>query len=176
MRLDERSLNSDLIWGQISAFRGPPPGFSVMREFFQYQVPVFNALAAAGGTVTNQLLIQADSDFEWSIGSYEFDLASAAVTLSTQSIPNMTVLVTDSGSGRQLSSAAVPVTNLFGPLTKPFVLPITKVFKANSNLSVTAVNFDASVATGSLRLTLTGWKIYYYQTGNEKFPEQAPQG
>mgnify|MGYP001583285449 CR=1 FL=1 len=175
MRLDEHSLNSDLIWGQISAFRGPPPGFSVMREFFQYQVPAFSNMAAAGATATNQLLIQADSDFEWSLGSYEFDLASAAVTLSTQSIPNMTILLTDSGSGRQLSSAAIPVTSLFGPLTKPFILPITKVFKANSNLSVTAVNFDAAVTTGNLRLTMTGWKIYYYRTGGQNFPEQAPQ-
>jgi len=176
MKLDAYSLNSDLILGQISSFRGPPPGFSVMREFFQYQVPVFASLAAAGGTVTNNLLIQADSDFEWSIGGYEFDLASAAITISTQSVPNMTILVTDSGSGRQLSNAAVPVHNLFGPLTKPFVLPITKVFKANSNIAVTATNFDAAVATGNLRLTLTGWKIYYYQTGQQQFPEQVPQG
>ena len=47
---------------------------------------------------------------------------------------------------------------------------------ANLNLAVTAVNFDAAVATGNLRLTLTGWKIYYYQTGGQAFPEQVPQG
>lgn len=175
MRLDQ-SLNSELILGQVSAFRGPPPGFAVMREFFQYQIPVFTNLAAGGGTVTNNLLIQADSDFEWSVGTYEFDLASAAVLINTQSLPNMTILLTDSGSGRQLSSAAVPLPSLFGSFLMPNRLPITKVFKANSNIAVTAINFDAAVATGNLRLTMTGWKIYYYQTGGAAFPEQVPQG
>jgi hypothetical protein len=174
MRL-EQSLNSELIFGQVSSFRGPPPGYAVMREFFQYQVPAFSNLAAAGGTLTQNLLIQADSDFEWSEGTYEFDLASAAIALSTQQVPNMTILMVDSGSGRQLSNAAVPVINLFGPLVMPHRLPITKVFKANSNIAITAVNFDAAVATGNLRLTLTGWKIYYYQTGGRDFPEQVPQ-
>jgi hypothetical protein len=147
-----------------------------MREFFQYQVPVFSNIANAGGTLTQNLLIQADSDFEWSEGTYEFDLASAAIALSTQQVPNMTILIVDSGSGRQLSSAAVPVPSLFGPLVMPHRLPITKVFKANSNIAVTAVNFDAAVATGNLRLTMTGWKIYYYALGGQGYPEQIPQG
>lgn len=173
MKIDDFSLNSELMMGQLSAFRGPPAGQIVMRELFIYQVPVFTNLAATSGTATNQLQIQADSDFEWTHGVYEFDLAAAAVTLSTQSVPNMTVQIADTGSGRFMMNAAVPVPSLFGPLTKPRRLPISKIFKANSSVAFTAVNFDAAVATGNLRLSLIGWKLYYYPAGIAA-PEQLP--
>lgn len=175
MKLDEQSLNSDLIFGQISAFRGPPPGYAVMREFFAYQLPTFASVAAAGGQQTQNLLIQADSDFEWSVGVMQFDIASTQTTLATYFVPNMTIQIVDSGSGRQQTSAAVPVPTIFGPLVKPTRLPITKVFKANSNVAFTVFNNDAAVATANLRLTLLGWKIYYFETGRA-FPEEPPQG
>jgi len=167
-----RSMNSSLLPWQLSAFKGPPPGYSVMREFFTYQVPVFTNLAAATGTAANNLLIQADSDFEWTAGIYQFDLAATAQQFATRPVPNMTIQISDSGSGRFLTSAAVPVPNLFGPQEFPRILPITKVFSANSNVVFTAVNFDAAVATGNLRLTLLGWKLYYYpnQGGNVGAP------
>lgn len=174
MRVDDYSINSELLMGQLSAFRGPPPGYAVMREFFTYQVPVFSNLAALVGTATNQLLIQADSDFEWVAGAYEFDLAAAQLAMATRQVPNMTIQIQDSGSGRFLSNAAVPVETLFGPgIASARSYPISKIFKANSNVSFTAVNFDAATATGNLRLTLLGWKIYYYPVGAVN-PEQLP--
>lgn len=157
-----RSVNSSLLQGQVSGFKGPPNGYAVMREFFSYQVPVFASLAAATGTAANNLLIQSDSDFEWTAGVYQFDIAATLNTWATRFIPNMTIQIADSGSGRFLSNAAVPVTSLFGPGSAPIVLPVSKVFAANSNVVFTAVNFDAAVATGNLRLTLLGWKLYYY--------------
>lgn len=174
MKLDEFSINSELLMGQLSAFRGPPPGYAVMREPFFYQVPVFASLAILTGTATNQLLIQADSDFEWVAGAYEFDVAAAQTTISAQPVPNMTIQIQDTGSGRFMSNAAVPVPNLFGPgIARARPLPITKLFKANSSISFIAVNFDAAVATGNLRLTLLGWKLYYYPA-NQVMREQVP--
>lgn len=174
MKIDDYSLNSDLILGQVSAFRGPPEGYCVMREFFAYQVPVFSDLAA-GASVTNQLQFQADSDFEWTHGQFQFDLNGAQQDLAGLEVPNMSILIVDSGSGRQLMSAAVPVQNLFGYINAgpARALPCSRVFKANSNASFTATNFDAATATGRLRLTLLGWKLYYFpDNGNVR--EQAP--
>ena len=167
-----RSYNSSLLAGQVSAFKGPPAGYYVMREFFVYQVPVFASLAAATGTGSNNLLIQADSDFEWTHGVYQFDIAATQTTWATRFIPNMTIQITDSGSGRFISSAAVPVTSIFGDPDSPRLLPVTKVFSANSNIVFTAVNFDAATATGNLRLSLLGWKLYYYPHGGS--PTQQP--
>ena len=167
-----RSFNSSILAGQISAFKGPPPGYYVMREFFVYQVPVFASLAAATGTGSQNLLIQADSDFEWTHGIYQFDIAATQVTWATRPIPNMTIQITDSGSGRFISSAAVPVTSMFGDPDSPRMMPISKVFSANSNIVFSAVNFDAATATGNLRLSLLGWKLYYYPYQSQ--PSQTP--
>ena len=136
--------------------------YKVWTDFFTYQVPVFTNLAALVGTATNQVVIQADSDFEWCHAAYEFDLAATQTDYSTRRLPNMTILITDSGSGRQLSNAAVPVMSIFGRPEMPYALPVTKVFKANSTINFTAVNFDAAVATGNLRLSLIGYKIFYF--------------
>ena len=87
----------------------------------------------------------------------------------------MTCQIVDSGSGRHQTSAPVPVPSIFGPLVKPMRLPITKVFKANSNVAFTVFNNDAAVATANLRLTLLGWKIYYFETGRA-FNETPPAG
>ena len=88
----------------------PPPGAKLYRDLFTYQVPVFASLAILVGTATNQILIQNDSDFEWVMGVYQYDLAAAAFLNNTAPVPNSTVLIVDSGSGRQLSNAAVPVS------------------------------------------------------------------
>lgn len=173
MKIDEKSLNSELMMGQLSAFRGPPAGYCVMREAFAYQVPVFSNLAAATGTATNQLLIQADADFEWTHGVYAFSLADAAQEWNTYDVPNMSIQIADTGSGRFMMNAAVPVPSMFGFFGNPRQLPISKVFKANSSVAFTAVNFDAAVATGQLRLTLLGWKLYYFR--QSEMPEQLPQ-
>lgn len=136
--------------------------YKVWTDLFTYQVPVFTNLAAAGGVATNQVVIQADSDFEWVHASYEFDNAATQTTYNGRFLPNMTILITDTGSGRQLSNAAVPVMSIFGRPEQPYALPVSKVFKANSTIGFTATNFDAAIATGNLRLSLIGYKIFYY--------------
>lgn len=175
MRVDGQSGNSELLMGgQLSAFRGPAQGMYVIREPFFYQVPLSDNLAA-GATQTVNLLIQADSDFEWARGAYAFTLADAQATWNTYNVPNYNIVITDTGSGRQMMNAAVPVTSLFGLPGTPIILPITKVFKANSNVAFTITNDDAATATGQLKLTLLGWKLYYFNDPNVAMsPEQAP--
>jgi hypothetical protein len=138
-----------------------PPGARVWRDWFAYQVPVFSNLAANGGTATNQIVIQNDSDFEWVAGSLAFDQAAAAYTYQNTPIPNMSVLIVDGGSGRQLMNAPVPVISVFGLPGKPKMLPISKVFGRTAVVQFTVTNYDAAVANGNLRLTLHGWKIFY---------------
>lgn len=136
--------------------------YRVWTDFFVYQVGAFSNLAALTGTATNQLVIQSDSDFEWVHASYQFDNAATQTTYNGRFLPNMTILITDSGSGRQLMNAAVPIMSIFGRPEQPYQLPVSKVFKANSTINFTAVNFDAAIATGNLRLSLIGYKIFYY--------------
>lgn len=132
----------------------------VLLDFFVYEVPVFASLAA-GASFTNRIIIQADADFEWIQSCYEFDVAAAAFTYSTRPMPNMSIRINDTGSGRQLMNDAVPVTSIFGQPENPYVLPISRTFKANATIEFTATNFDAAVATGNLRLSLIGFKQFF---------------
>lgn len=133
----------------------------IWRDHFVMELPVFAAIAAANGQQTQQMQIPADSDFYWQIGAMQYDLALAAFTISTAPMPNMSILITDSGSGRQLANASIPVTNLFGTLYRPMRLPFCKLFTANAVISATVTNFDAASATGNLRLSFIGQKIFY---------------
>lgn len=133
----------------------------IIRDHFVVQFPVFAAIPAANGQQTQQVQIPADSDFLWQMGTYAYDVALAAYTMSTAPVPNMSILITDSGSGRQLANAAVPVISLFNNLYTKMNLPFSKLFTANSVITGTVTNFDAAVATGNLRLSLVGQKIFY---------------
>jgi hypothetical protein len=135
-------------------------GQVVLLDWFTYQVPVFQDLAA-GAQGSQQVVIQADADFEWIAAAYEYDLAGAAYVYNTRPMPNMSVLIVDGGSGRQLSNVAVPVTSIFGRPEQPFILPITRTYKANATIQFTVTNFDAATATGRLRLSLIGMKQFY---------------
>jgi hypothetical protein len=129
----------------------------ILKDFFTYEVN-FSGLAAGTDSV-QQINIQADSDFELMKMTYFADIAAAAQTESTQVVPLCSVLILDSGSGRQLSDQAVPVPNLFGTGEIPFILPNSKIFSARSLISVTVNNFSAAT-TYNLKLSFIGVKRF----------------
>lgn len=129
-----------------------------VSEFYQYIVPVFSALAA-GGSATQIVNIESDSDFEIQKLMYFADVAAGAQTDSSRIIPLCTATIVDQSSGRQISSLPTPVTALFGTGQEPFILPTPKIFPARSSISVTVANFSVAT-TYNLRLILAGRKIY----------------
>lgn len=127
---------------------------------FVYQVPVFSNLAAGATSSPNTVLIDASSDFLWEAGVYEFDLAAAAYTYTTRPMPNMSLAINDSASGRNLQNVATPVGAQFGPVEKPMRRVAPYVFRGAATITFVATNFDAAVANGNLRLSLIGQQIY----------------
>lgn len=128
-----------------------------LQDFFIYQL-AFSGLAAAN-SATDSFTIQADSDFRWEKATYFADIAAAGQTDSSRVVPLVTVLVTDTGSGRQLMDGAVPIPVLFGTGQIPFILHHPKVFGARATVSVTLTNFDAA-QTYNIRLAFIGTKIF----------------
>lgn len=144
------------------ANQGPPmkrqrPDF--IEDFTVYELD-FLALAPAA-TSTQAIAIQADSAFAWTKAAYYATIANAAFVENTRPIPSVTVQILDTGSGRQLFNAALPVPSIFGVGQLPFILPVERVFQRRSSMSVTVNNFDAAV-TYNLRLSFIGKKIFYY--------------
>jgi hypothetical protein len=139
-----------------------PPGQTEERptakEFFVYEID-FSALAASGSS-SDSFNIQADSDFVLQKMTYFADIAAAAQTDSSRIVPDCTVLITNTGSGRQLMSQAVPLASIFGTGVLPFILPTPYPFQSRSTVSVTVANFSAGT-TYNIRLSFIGYKLYY---------------
>lgn len=129
----------------------------VISDFYVYETDF--AAIAAGATVTNTINIQADADFVVQKLTYFADLAAAAQTDSGRVIPLVSVLITDTGSGRQLMSSAVPVPNIFGTGEIPYILTQPKIFAARSNIQIQVSNFSAATAY-NLKLSLIGVKQF----------------
>ena len=118
----------------------------------------FSALApAATTTVTKR--IQTDAIFDWYIGTYFADIASAAQTESTRVIPICTVLIKDLGSSYDLSDAAIPLTSRFGRGELPYILSQPYRFPSGGDISITVSNADPT-NTYNIRLVMGGIKIY----------------
>lgn len=128
-----------------------------VEDFFTYQLDFPNL--TFGTTQTQNIQIQADSDFKLVKLTYFADVAGAAQTDSSRVVPLVAVQITDSGSGRQLLSAPSAVPALFGTGEIPFILPVARIFKARASVAVQVSNFSAGTDY-SLRLSFVGTKIF----------------
>lgn len=131
------------------------------KDFFTYNV-VFTTMAQ-NTSQTKNFTIQADSDFAWQKAMFFVDISGAASqTAATRVLADATVLIVDTGSGRQLMDQAVSLTSLFGTAENPFILTQPKIFSARSNITVTVNNTEQSAVTyASLHLAFVGTKIFY---------------
>jgi hypothetical protein len=98
----------------------------------------------AGAVVAATVNIQADSKFEWMRSSVYGNLNGATPPIASGSLLPVSVFISDTGSGRQLMSAAVPVGLLAGDGKLPFINPASRIFKPSSTIQITFTNFSAS--------------------------------
>lgn len=129
-----------------------------VEDYFVYSVNF--ADVDSGESADGNIQIQADSDFKWISGAYYCTIADAVFTAETRPMPNITVQITDSGSGRQLFSNPVPIPSVFGIGILPYMLPIPRIFKARSSIAFAVANFDAAQDNYNIRLALIGTKIF----------------
>jgi hypothetical protein len=130
------------------------------RDFYSYSQRTTGL--AAGATTALTFQIEADSYFYMNALSYQADLAGAAVTDSGNIIPLITVVLFDSGSGRQLMANPVPLNAVAGYNGAPFRLAKPRRFAATAQITATLVNYSAATAY-NLTLTLSGFKVYVTQ-------------
>lgn len=129
--------------GQIAQGTVAPPPVGgprvIAEDFFTYtiQFQAFNS----GDTATGFIQIEADSDFLIQKLAYFSNVENEQVTVQTLDVPLATILIVDTGSGRQLMNAPVPIGALFGDGRLPYILPTPKLFTKNSRINVTLFNF-----------------------------------
>lgn len=130
---------------------------TLKREFFVYGIEFLGL--AAGATATNIIPIQADAEFECLKLCYASDLAAGVQTESTRTIPQCEILITDSGSDKQLMNMAVDFTTLFGSGSEPFILPVPKRFRRNGGINIALSNYSAAQVY-NIRLSFIGCKLW----------------
>jgi hypothetical protein len=130
------------------------------RDFYSYTQRA--VLAGVAGTTTSLVYqIEADSYFYLNAISYQADTALANVTDSTNVIPLVTIVIFDSGSGRQLMANPVPLNCIAGYNGSPFRLPKPRRFASTAQITATLVNYSAIAY--NISLCLSGFKVYVTQ-------------
>ena len=133
------------------------PGNVRRRDFYTYEAAV-NAIAV-GANANDIINIEADADFILQKLTFWADIAGAAQTAATRVLPNVSVQITDTGSGRQLMSNPIPIPAIFGSGELPFILPNPRLFRRNSTIQIAFTSFEAAI-TPDILLCFIGYKIY----------------
>lgn len=162
MQLKAQDFNPAAYAPKVSPFFGmlPPELWSAIKDFFVYSTS-FIPLAASA-TVTNNIAIQADSDF-LAVGITGSVFDSPAQTTVVANPPQL-VQIVDAGSGRAFFNEAQQWNNVVGTAQNPFLCPMPKLVRANSTISITLQNLDAANARVS-RVALIGFKLFMGMAG-----------
>lgn len=131
-----------------------------IKDFYIYRT-TYDALTE-GTSQSDNFTVEADSDFMLHKLAYFADVGQDGFTEATRIIPLATALITDTGSGRQLSSGAIPIPSYFGSGRLPFILPAPKLFLARSVVQVQVENFSDDTEY-NLKLAFIGYKIFRLQ-------------
>lgn len=131
----------------------------VITDFYTYGAYITGLAVATSQTTSIQ--IEADSDFEIIKLTYDaFVDIDTAVEAASRSIPAVNILLTDTGSGRQLMNIPIPVDALFGTAELPFILPKSKILYSRAVLAITFYNLSASLAYDRIAINFHGRKIF----------------
>lgn len=130
------------------------------RDFYSYTQRVA-LTGVVGNTASMVFQIEADSYFYLNALSYQADTALANVTDATNILPLVTIVIFDSGSGRQLMANPVPLNCIAGYNGSPFRLPKPRRFASTAQITATLVNYSA--VAYNISLCLSGFKVYVTQ-------------
>lgn len=141
--------------GMVSPMMRQDDDGEYVSEPFTYSIP-FTAVTGLNPSFSGTIQIQADADFAILQSTFDFALNTAATdTPAAELKPNMAVLLTDTGSGRQLMDRLVPINNLFGTAMLPYVWPVPRLLAASSTLQVQVACVNALMDFGASVYTLT---------------------
>ena len=132
--------------------------YDELKDWYVYSTPEPFTVAALA-SISSNINFEAESDFYILKISGFADIAAAAQNYDTRVVPLITLEITDSGSNRNLVDAGTAWSNIVGWGEIPYILPLPRKMRGNSNLRINATSFDA-VNAYNLRLSFSGIKDY----------------
>jgi hypothetical protein len=128
------------------------------RNFFTYESDILAALNAAAAA-QQSFNIAGDSDFFWTKFSAFALVGGAATVRNADQLPAVTILITNTTTGRQYSSSAVPLPNIAGTGELPFILPQITMWQQKSTIQIN-LNNVGNVNYSNLYLSFHGIKAF----------------
>jgi len=121
------------------------------------------ATLTAGSVANLSFNIAGDSDFFWTKLAVFATVGDAGTTYANNQLPAVTLLVTNTSTGRQYSNNPVPLPNIAGTGQFPFVLPCITLWGAKSTIQLAYLNFGNQAYT-TLQLSFIGIKAFLAPT------------
>lgn len=147
----------------MSAAQNPVTTFNPREngsDYFWYQTRV-TGLSSVALAATGIINLDADSNFYCCALTYVADIAGAAYTESTWLLPLLTILITDSGSGKALSNGPLLIPGMMGDGKRPYRFVRPRVFMANASIQLSFnAGFMAAGTTYNIQTILHGYKVY----------------
>ncbi len=125
------------------------------KDYFTYGIRI-QALAASAQQ-PGSFTVDAGWDFLWSKATY-YAINNAGGVVVTN--PNLSIIITDTGTGRAMSNIPIAVPGIFGTGDLPFILPTQKLFQARATVSVQLINNDAAITFSNIYLQFVGTQLF----------------
>ena len=118
-------------------------------------------LSSVAPAASQPINLDADSNFYCCALTYVADIAGAAYTESTWLLPLVTLLITDTGSGKALMNGPLLLPGFMGDGKRPYRFVRPRVFLANATIQLAFnAGFMAAGTTYNIQIILHGYKVY----------------
>jgi len=121
---------------------------------FQYAINI--TFITGVDTIAGTIPIQSDAHFLCTHAMYESGLSPTAML--AQPNGGALVLISDTDQ-KPLQFIPVPVTSIFGTAQRPYIWPMTKLFRANGIIPFAVTGLNAAFAGIVMRFVLGGFKV-----------------
>jgi hypothetical protein len=143
-----------------NAIAGGAPQYG--DDFYIYPAAIGNI--AAGGQAQAAVIIQQDAAFEWIETTCSGFKHGVSAPVDNVVLP-INVQVTDTGAGRALFFAPIPINAVAGSGKQPFILPVSKVFVPLSTITVSAQSTDPTDTYDNIYFNFIGRRVFEYGPG-----------
>lgn len=139
------------------------PARYTARETFIYDANILQSggVALAPAASANlSININGDSDFFWQRLNIHCNVGNDGTTRQNEILAEVTLLITNTTTGRSYMNVPVPAADISGNGQLPFILPMLTVFEAKSTITIAIVNVSDNATYSQLWIDFIGVKAY----------------
>lgn len=146
---------------QIMAIPASAGGGNVQGRGINYQyVTPLIATIADGASTTVTIQFDQNSTFCWLRTTYSVNVSGDAEELSDMILPEVGLVITDTGNGMAFMSGPVPLYCIGGTGQLPYVLPTPQWIQPNASYQYRFNNFSSASTYINLQVQFHGFRVF----------------